>query len=345
MYKVGFFNSGSSHQVIVLKTINSLLIQVLARRRSMNKGNSTSDDDCRSKLSSSLLIILLVAVVPFHLFIMKVLSVNIRFRSARHIIFFGLALSDCLQVFLSALLTTLLNILNLKIPSNGCQIMRNMIIFEATMTFFVSSGALVILSVERYIACFHSYRLHELLPNKRVCKILAAIWICGIICGGLSIIRNEVSSSKIIVFGSRPLQFIYLVITLLVSIVLVVIQTRLFILGRRQLTRIRPIASLRNRTHNVHFRMNQLKIASVASFVVLSYLMCMIPASAVIILDLCTQVSVHSRNRVVVILAMANTAINPFIYGIGMLDTRQAIIRDLRMLKMFLFTKLGLSPN
>ena len=43
-----------------------------------------------------------------------------------------------------------------------------------------------------------------------------------------------------------------------------------------------------------------------------------------------------------VALGMLNTLLNPFIYGFGMMDTREAMLKELKKAKMYLLIKLGL---
>ena len=313
----------------------------------MGGENNATGSSCSPNVTGDFSVPLLFLVLPFHCFIIKILSINLRFESPRHIILLCLSISDCLQIAAVAVLTIVLETGDFVLRTPVCDGLRYTIVFTTSSTHFVSSLTLVALSIERYIACFHSYRVHEWLTNRRVIAALISFWLCGISCGGISAIPGPRSGKKVILTNSAHFGTIFVIITLPVSLMLIAIQSLLFCLSKRKLSRVQPTAlpTMRNKINNI--RRRQLKVAVVASIVVLSYLLCMLPGTCLIIIHKFAKSrgSTLLKKLLAISLGMLNTLLNPFIYGLGMLDTRQAILRDLRKLKHYVLLKLGIAED
>ena len=90
-------------------------------------------------------------------------------------------------------------------------------------------------------------------------------------------------------------------------------------------------------------RKRQNQVAKVESIVVLFYLVCMLPGFCKVIAEhFAKQSPPHCLRILTIYLGMANTILNPFIYGLGMMDTRVAILRELKKMAKFFFGKSGL---
>ena len=309
----------------------------------MNRSNDIAEASCGSQLSGIVAIVLLLLALPFHLLLIKILACNFRFENPRHIILFCLSVSDALQVSFLALVFAPLNIADVKQGTKTCTGLSYAVLFFVSLTFIVSSLTLVALSIERYIACFHSYRAHEWLTNKRVLPALAIIWICGVIGGGVSCIPNPRSEGEVILSKSSNFGIIFITVTLAVSFILLVIQSLLFRLARKKLTIVQPECSSPSHESGRALRKRQIKTAMVASVVALSYLICMLPGACITIAKYYAKsTKTTGRTEMLLVgLGMLNTLLNPFIYGFGMLDTRQEIFKDFKKAKNFLMLKLG----
>ena len=67
----------------------------------------------------------------------------------------------------------------------------------------------------------------------------------------------------------------------------------------------------------------------------------MLPFAGMSIAAHLTEVSVNAL-KVGAALILVNTLLNPFIYGFGMVDIREAIIKELKKMKNAILLKLGL---
>ena len=310
----------------------------------MNTTNSTSQFSCTPNLTGNFAIVLLFLALPFHFLVGKILAFNLRFENPRHIILFCLSISDSLQLTITAICVVVSKTGDLHTGTPACDGLRYTILFNSTHTYIVSSLSLVALSIERYIACFHSYRIHELLTNKRIIPTLVAFWICGVIFGGIACIPASQGGGQPVVTSSVYFDGIFVSVTFSVSLVLIVVQSVLFHLSRKKLNRVQPGSSFSNDNEAEIQRKRQIKVAIVASAVVASYSICMLPGAIIVIVNQFAKISLPRfwKQMLAISLGMLNTLMNPFIYGLGMVDTREAIIKDLRKIKNLILIKLGL---
>ena len=295
---------------------------------------------CTQDAVGTYTITLTTLILPFHFLVGKVLAFNLRFENPRHIILFCLSASDSVQMTVVALCAVIRKIGDFELETLSCDVLRYTIIFFATLTVIVSSLTLVALSFERYVACYHSYRIPELLTNEKIIPTLIAICICGAIGGGIACIPKKQERNNVIVSQSAYMDIIFIIIGLATSFILIVIQSFLFYLSRKKLTHVQPGPSSSNQDEEEIVRKRQIKIAIVASLVVLSYMICMLPFACVSITARFTNVSLTSKS-VAISLVATNTFLNPFIYGFGMVDIREAIIKELKKMKNFILLKLG----
>ena len=310
----------------------------------MNNTIITHKIGCSPNLTENFAIILLFSALPFHLFVGKILAFNLRFDNPRHYILLCLSASDSLQVAVTAIASVASKIGDFELGTQGCDGLRYTITFNATLTFIVSSLSLVVLSIERYIACYHSFRVPELLSNTKIIRTLVGFWICGLIGGGIACIPGSRGNRGPVLTSSEYIYGIFLFFTLPASFILIVIQLLLLRLSMKKLNIVQDIALASNETEEPELRRRQIKVAFVAGAVVFSYLVCMLPTACLVIADHFVRVP-FNYITLAVSLGMANTLLNPFIYGLGMLDTREAITKELKTMKNFALVKLGLKDE
>ena len=307
--------------------------------------NNTSGLSCSLNFTGNVSFVLLFLGLPFHIFIMKIIAFNLQFANPRHIVLFCLSISDSLQVTVTAIIIVIKMTVDFHNRAHICISLVSTLIFNSTLTYTVSSLTLVALSVERYIACFHSYRIQEWLTNKRIIVTLSVFWVLGIIGGGFACIPDSKETKQIMLANSWFFGTIFITVTLPVSFVLIVIQTMLLCLSRKKLNSLQSTSAVpSNPEETERTRRSQLKGAIVSSIIVLSYLVCMLPGAFLLIINRLTDGprQSHLTRLFVVALGMLNTLLNPFIYGLGMMDTRKAILKELKRTKMYLLIKLGL---
>ena len=306
--------------------------------------NSKSYCPCQLNFTVDIGIVLLFLVLPFHIFIIKILAFNLRFANPRHIILFCLSISDSLQVTVTAIIMTIIKATKYLSGPHICPNLVSTIIFNTSLTYIVSSLTLVALSIERYIACFHSFRVQEWLTNKRIIVTLIIFWVLGVIGGGFACIPDSKEIKRIVLANSWFFGLLFIIVTLPVSFILIIIQTTLFCLSRK-LNSIRPpsVAPI-NPDETQDRRRRQIKGAVVSSVIVLSYLVCMLPGACLLIINRYGNgpIKSHLPGLFAVALGMFNTLLNPFIYGFGMMDMREAMVKELKKIRKLLLTKLGL---
>ena len=275
------------------------------------------------------------AALPFHALLLKILAIDFRFSLPRHIIMFSLSLSDGIQI-LSLVLTGLFGAaIELTTYTTFCLFLRNMTLFCGISTLSVSSAAVIALSIERYIACIYSFQLHVILTNSRVVYGTIGVWIIGAINGLSAVITNDGNTFQLIQRDSVVTKISVSVI-MPTAFIVICIQARLFMFSRTKLRQVHPNA-FGVQLELADYRKKQIKVAVVASAVAFAYVICMLPASIIFLYEYSSDVSVPSPyRRIFVALGMVNTLADPFIYGMGVADTRSKVLRDLRRLKQFL---------
>ena len=309
---------------------------------------TSSVDRCGITSIGNVAITLLFAVSPIHILVLKVLAVNLRFDMPRHIILFCLSASDSFQILVTALCMTIFKVANLSIGSAGCSGARFVMQANAAATLVVSSFTLLALSIERYIVCFYCYRFHEILTKKRIVIAQILILIFGIIAAVVVAAKFEKGAPGILFSATKGyFKGLMLIVTFPVSLALIFIQGRLLLLSRQKLSRVVPGASNVGNNNVEVGRLRQLKITFVASAVVLTYLISMMPGSCIILAHW-----FHAKSKpalglqsAALSLGMVNTLANPLIYGLGMADIRQAVKRELKRIFRYITSKVGVSQD
>ena len=281
-------------------------------------------------------IVLLFVAIPFHGLLIKILAMDFQFNLPRHIILFSLSLSDAVLVvglFISAFVN---KVIKVTMHSTGCTVYRGFTIFIACSTLVISSTSIVALSLERYIACIHSFRLHQILIESRVRCFSIFLWLLGVFVGFLAVSATRYDDPAIIPNPS-VFHYIYLVFDIPPLVVVTIIQVRLFIFSRKKINRINPAGAFGAALELADYRKKHLKVAFMASIVAFAFLICTIPLAVLFLYELVSGESISFLYRSVCLsLSFSNSLVDPFIYGLGIADTRRMVIRSLKELKEFL---------
>ncbi|XP_065055337.1 adrenocorticotropic hormone receptor-like [Rhopilema esculentum] len=285
---------------------------------------------CLPESTGNFSLILICLGIPFHVLIAKILAKDLELTLPRHKILFCLSLSDGLQISLVALFYPFIRAFHLTTSSNTCIVLRKILLFSSVVTVVVSSLSLVALSIERYIACVHSFRLYEVLTNRRICAAITIFWSLGTVLGIYAIFSDDISNKETIVGETRSFQIIASTVITLTTIIITVVQVSLFRLSRKKMSQVSPSSAFGSEAEYSDLRKKQVKVAVIAGIVVLAYIVCMVPMSSVFILEKCKVLTVSKSVRASVIMfGMTNTLFDPFVYGIGILDIRRAIKRHI----------------
>ena len=160
------------------------------------------------------------------------------------------------------------------------------------------------------------------------------VWILGVICGAINV--------TIIIVGNFSVSNDFLkVVTVLFIIptcaLLSVIQCRLLVLSRKKLARVGPGTKFGREAEMADFRKKQIKVAFVASIVVVAYIICMFPMGCLSLYELIHgNIAYSSWKGNLEMLLVVNNFADPFIYGIGTVDARRAVLKNLRKIKNFI---------
>ena len=134
----------------------------------MANGNSTYIQTCVNAEGYIFPMLLTFVTLPFHIMIIKILAVDFRFDLPRHAILFSLSLSDAIMVCTLFISSFVSRVITIKLQSTGCMVYRGFLLFFGCSTTVISSLSITALSLERYIACIHSFHLHQILTESRV---------------------------------------------------------------------------------------------------------------------------------------------------------------------------------
>ena len=291
---------------------------------------------CINETSGTFVMVLMVFALPFQAFIIKILAMDFQLDLARHKILLSLSISDMVMLC-GMFITALINyVATVTTESTGCVAYRGFAIFIACSNLAVSSASIIAMSVERYIACVHSFHLHLILTESRIRYFSISTWILGGLTGLLAASTNNYDGALMIPNYS-PVQYIYLIFVIPTSAVATVIQIRLFILSWKKISKVSPTGAFGEQLELADLRKKQIKVAFIAGIVVFAFVVCMIPLAVVFIYELVSGALVSASFRGICLsLSFTNGLVNAFIYGLGIADTRQKIFRDLKRLKQFL---------
>ena len=310
----------------------------------MIERNDTALAVCESK-DFSFAIVLMIIVLILHIPLMKVLILNLRLELPRHKLVAGLSMSDCLLTTFISIVIIATSQLTSKADSEACLVVRRIGHFSFVATTVINSFIISALCLERYVACIHSFRLDEIFTSKRVSYGLVFAWICGGALGVGNAIFDSMSSNS--VGRNLMLQIIVPLFVIPSSLIIVVVQITLYMFSRKKLTQVVSVGSSSNAAEAADLRRKQLKIAAVAGLTALLYLICFMPVCILMLFEMNGMVLDYSiYKRIIFGLRFVNSIIDPFLYGLCIVDTREALFKDARRIKAAILASVTSSaPN
>ena len=299
----------------------------------MSNITSTESIRCFPKTQPFVILSLYLVVAPLHFLIVRILIVRFRLALPRHKILFCLSVSDDLQILGITLITLIGLGLQPTLISPSCQMLRLIVEIIAAQTHYASTGFILLLAIERYIACIYSLRFHAIMTPSKTNFAVVSVWIISILCGLLALHPNESNYSQILYSNNPRSSWLYITTVVVSSISLTVVQGSLYRLCRTKL-KVVPQNMFGTQKEKYDLTRRQLKLSFAASIVVIMYIVCMLPLACISAYILSNPKRELVEVTVVALfLTMFNTFVDPFVYGLGMGDMRQAIKRELKQLK------------
>ena len=304
---------------------------------SMDSTNSTNSFNCIEASNGISGLTMIFVILPFHFLMIKVLLIDLRLALPRHIMTLSLSMSDVLQIGIIFTCIAVIKIFNLGTASGECHILRMILYFNLPVSLAVSSLSLIALSVERYVACIHCFRLHEIFTRKRTILCISFVWIVSVI-GGMILVSLMKSSDELISLnGNKLIKALLVIIVFPTTFLLGGIQYRLWTFSRSKLWRVNPGTMIGSDLEMADMRKKHMKISFVASIVVLVYMVSMLPIGCLSLVELINgNISSSNFRTILGGLSFVNNFADPYIYGFGTVDTRKAILKNLRKMKNFL---------
>ena len=275
---------------------------------------------------------------PLHFLIIRVLVVRFRLSLPRHKILLCLSISDNLQILGSGLIVSIGLAIQPTLTSQSCQVLRQILQVVAAQTHSASSGFILLLAIERYIACIYSLRFYTIVTSSRTSLAVVSVWVISISSGLLSLTK-EPSYTQLILDRNLRAFYVYVMTTPVTTLVLIIVQARLYKVSRTKL-KIIPHNMFGAQKEKDDLTRKQLKLGFTASIVFIMYIVCMLPMAGLSVYSrLNPEKDVSSIRQVLVFLSALNTFIDPFVYGVGMADVRQGIKGEFRKLKQRIWQK------
>ena len=277
------------------------------------------------------IVVISIISLPFHALMIKVLIWDVRLALPRHRIVLCLSLSDALQIFVSFSCVVVVRIFDFIKCSGPCSVTVYIFHFNIAMTLVVSSLAITLLSVERYVACIHSFRLHDIFTSKRMIYSTLCAWIIGVIVGAVTVGLAANESKLVTVEDNKHLKILSFLFIFPTSIFVSGIQYRLLVFSWKKLVRVRPGTVCGSEDEVDDFRKKQIKVAFVAGIAAIAYMVCLLPIGYSSFHDIVAgTISSAQAQTITKALAFVNNFANPCIYGIGIVDTRRALLKNLK---------------
>ena len=294
------------------------------------ESNSTIHYSCAPKSSGAAIIALLSLALPFHILMAKILIKDIGLSIPRHLIMLSLTISDALQVFGIASLTSIAMALQLTTESFACGIIRDIGIFVSSLTVVASGYVRITFAIERMVICLHFLKYRILFRRSRVTKLLSSHWLFGLIVAAIATVTNDARKTETSVNEATSFQIICILTILPSAFIITAIYIRILLFSREWI-RISPSTVSSNVTYATTFKQKQIRIAVVAGIICVAYIGCMVPVAMMYFLELTGLIQNSPKEKKFIIcIGLLNNLLDPFIYGFGMEKTRQILIRMLR---------------
>ena len=286
---------------------------------------------CEAK-DFSITIVLLIVVLILHIPLLKVLIVNLQLELPRHKLVTGLSISDCILMTIISIAIVATSQLTSVADSEACLVVRRIAHLSFVATTVINSLTISALCFERYVACIHSFRLDEIFTSRRVSYGLVFAWLCGGALGVGNVIFDSISNNY--TGRNMMVQTIVPLFVIPSSLIIVVVQITLYMFSRKKLTQVVSVGSSHNAEEAAEIRRKQLKIAAVAGLTALLYLICFLPVCILMLFEMNGMLLDYSTNRRIIFgLRFVNSIVDPFLYGLCIVDTREALLKDARRVK------------
>ena len=274
-----------------------------------------------------------LVATPLHFLIIRVLIVRFRLSLPRHKILLCLSLSDNLQILGAGLIALVGMGLQPTVSSQSCQVLRQIAEVFSMQTHAASTGFILLLSIERYIACIHCLRFYTMFTPSRTNIAVISVWVFSMLNGLLSLHPNEPNYSQMVFSNNSRILSLYIVTVVISSVSLIIVQARLYKLSRTKLM-VEPVMKFGTQREKDDLTKRQLKLGFAASAVALLYVVCMCPLACLFVYLLFNpEKDVAKTKDAMLILATLNTFVDPFVYGFGTADVRQGIKREFKNFK------------
>ena len=297
--------------------------------------NATVYYDCIPDGTENLPMVMAMIAVPFHIWMLKILSKDIQLPMPRDRIMLCLSISDVLQVLVSFVASFPMKASALTTRSFACRILRDVLLFFTTLTVAVSSFTIVALSVERMTICMYYLKFQRLFSKRRTTILIRCVWSVGLVMAfstSISLyVPKEKGRTETLLSESIALQLMTWMVIFPSAAIVSIIQVRIFFFSRSRLRSLNVMPATESSRNVPDFRRRQMRIAFIAGIVAVAYIVCMMPFATVMFMATTRKMVIKPATEASILsLAMVNTIIDPFIYGIGMAHTRRILVKNIR---------------
>ena len=272
-----------------------------------------------------------MVALPLHILLIKILVKDTGLSLPHYQIMLTLTLSDALQISAGSIITVVVMALQLTTESYTCGLLRDITVFTSSLTVFVSSLAVVTFAVERKIICMHFLKYRRIFKRTRTAKLLYCYWLFGVLIATIAALKNDGKKAETSINETTSFQIVCAFTVLPSATIIIIIYSHILLFSRGKIMQVAPSSDSSKLRAVATFKQKQLRIALVAGIVCIVYVVCMVPLSLVFLLEL-TNVNDNRPGikKVLIMNGMLNTLADPFIYGIGMIQTRKILFRILK---------------
>ena len=298
--------------------------------------NSTMVHPCRTMKTPFVPLIFIFLIFPFHVLMMKIMAKNLHFALPRHSILFSLCLSDGIQIFVAIVIGAVHAGSAITEEGIACQFVKGTMIFAAIFTLFVTCVAIISLSIERYVACIHSFRLHLTFTEARVRYGSIVTWVMAAAIATISLVarKNHHIQETITDSSVKITSVVFIFPT---SLIVTILQSKLYLFSRKKLKEVAPRQAFGVQLELADYRKKHVKVAAVAGIVAFAFVFCMMPFASISLYEMVTGATVSASVRTICgYFALSNTVLDPFLYGFGMTDTRKKIFGEVNKAREYL---------
>ena len=312
----------------------------MAPYNSSNTTN-TANNVCTTLPPNIVGITLALMATPVHVFVIRVLVMKLRLWNPRHMIIMNLSISDLVQILGRAIAVLATMPLNMRNNQLDCIVFRFVLKFLSTFSVVSSSGMIVALSLERYIACVHCLRVHVIVTNRRVKLVLCSVWVASFATGTFVVIADVLTHNYELPLDSDWYSSVYIIATCSSFVIMSYVQVTLYKLSK-DIIEVLP-SSFGAQAEEYYGWKQQIKISFAAGAMSVLYIICMFPKTVVFTFMKIQKFHASEITAVSVTIALMqlNVVVNPFVYGFLMPDVRKGIFQDLRQIRRFCWTLTG----